>query len=84
MADRITINSNQNPWVTNHDNKHEDRPTYIVQNGVRYIQATAEIIQSQDAIKNIHFEINSVVSVVEYFIKFGVAKYNSSFFSRLM
>lgn len=53
-------------------------------NGKQYEVATEETIYSREAVKSMSYEINSPSSVIEYFIKFGVSKYNSSFFSRIV
>jgi hypothetical protein len=52
--------------------------------GQKIETVSAEAMMSKEAIKGIEFDMNSLSSVTEYFIKAGVTKYNSSWFSRLM
>jgi hypothetical protein len=55
--------------------------SYAMEQQLESIQA---VNMSKEAIKGIEFDMNPLPSVTEYFIKAGVTKYNSSWFSRLM
>lgn len=72
-----------------HTNKDEQVPHATqdakpiqIHHSQQYI--SAEATMSKEAIKGIAFEMNSLQSVTEYYIRAGVNKYNSSYFSRLM
>jgi hypothetical protein len=55
--------------------------SFAMEQQMESIQA---VNMSKEAIKGIEFDMNTCASVTEYFIKAGVTKYNSSWFSRLM
>jgi hypothetical protein len=59
----------------------EGKVVHAMEQEMESIQA---VNMSKEAIKGIEFDMNSLASVTEYFIKAGVTKYNSSWFSRLM
>jgi hypothetical protein len=61
---------------------HHDEKTMAY--GKKIETVTAEAMMSKEAIKGIEFDMNTMSSVTEYFIKAGVTKYHSSWFSRLM